>query len=137
MTSDWLVVVQALAAAVSAATAAYLVYVTLGRDRDAREERERDHEHEQLRRLVDGLRSLHRAMRDGTELDFEVAQAEVAVATALRLTLEFQACLSLADDDMPRPPYALGQSEPWSRLEAALDEVRRYALEEAAGHPAS
>jgi hypothetical protein len=76
-------------------------------------------------------------MKSDDELDFEVAQAEVAVATALRLTLEFQACLSVADDDMPRPPYALGQREPWTRLEAALDEVRRYALEEAAGHLAS
>ena len=136
MTSEWLVAVQAIAAAISAGTAAYLVYVTLRRDRDAREERERDHEDEQLRRLVDGLRSLHRAMREGNELEFGVAQAEVAVATALRLPLEFQACLAVADNEMPRPPYHMNQSEPWARLQAALDEVRQYALEQAAGHPA-
>jgi hypothetical protein len=28
---------------------------------------------------------------------------------------------------MPKPPYAVGQYEPWERLDAALAEVRDYA----------
>ena len=128
MVSDWLVVVQAVAAAVSAATAAYLVWVTLRRDGDARRERERDLADEQIRRLVGGLRSLHGVLDTDDELEFEVARSEIAVALGLRPTLIFQASEALLGDDMLKPPYALGQMEPWNRLEAALEEVREYAL---------
>jgi hypothetical protein len=126
--SGTLVVIQAVAAAVSAATAAYLVYVTLARDREARAERDRDLAHEQLRRLVDGLTAVRAVLRDreAQDHDFDIARAEIAAALALR-PATLPACEALLADDVPRPPYAMGQTEAWDRLTAALDEIRSYS----------
>jgi hypothetical protein len=122
--SDVLVVVQAVAAAISALTAVYLVRVTLDRDRAARRERSREIVHEQIRRLVDGLRSVSEVLgnQQAMEREFDIARAQVAAALALN-DVDLPACDRLLADDVPKPPYALGDSEPWTRLQAALDEV--------------
>lgn len=126
--SGTLVVIQAVAAAVSALTAVYLVRVTLRRDRDAREERERDLVHEQLRRLVDALRGMARVMHDlkSSESDFQIARMHVATALAIR-PVHLPACDSLLRNDMPIPPYAMGEVEPWKRLELAIEDVLAYS----------
>lgn len=125
--SDYLVVLQAVTAAVSALTAVYLVRVTLRRDREARAESERDLVHEQLRRLVDALRGMSEILKgDAYENQFQIARAQVAAALALR-PLRLPACEALLADDMPSPPYAMGQFEPWQRVERALEEVVAYS----------
>jgi hypothetical protein len=126
--SSSLVVVQAVAAAISALTAAFLVYVTVKRDRDARAERKRDLAHEQIRRLVDGLQYARSVMHDtrALEQDFGIARAQIAAAIALS-PIELPACQSLLAEDMPKPPYNVGEIDAFERLNAALDEVRRYS----------
>jgi hypothetical protein len=128
MTSHALTVLQAVAAAISALTAAYLVRMTVARDREMREERFRDLAHEQLRRLVEGLASVQQAMRDrqALEEDFDIARAEVAAAVALRPVV-LPACDALLGDDMPKPPYGMGDSRPWAMHQAAFREVTQYA----------
>lgn len=126
--SSTLTVVQAAAAAVSALTAAYLVRVTVTRDREARAERDRDRVHEQLRRLVDGLGAVRRVLRDRDAMnsDFDIARAQVAAAVALH-PLPLPACDALLADDVPKPPWRVGEAEPWNRLDAALREVVDYS----------
>jgi hypothetical protein len=107
-----LVAIQAVAAAVSALTALYLVRVTITRDSEARAERDRDLLHEQLRRLVEGLGAVREVLNSTQTLehDFDVARARVAAALALR-PVELPACEALLADDVPKPPYAMGQTE--------------------------
>jgi hypothetical protein len=127
--STTLTVVQASAAAVSALTAAYLVRVTVTRDREARAERDRDRVHEQLRRLVDALGAVRRVLRDRDAImasDFDIARAQVAAAVALH-PLPLPACDALLADDVPKPPWNVGEAEPWNRLDAALREVVDYS----------
>lgn len=126
--SGSLVVLQAAAAAISALTAVYLVRVTVARDREARAERERDLVHEQLRRLVDGLRAVSDVLNDerALEKEFDIARAQVAAAIALR-PVTLPACDALLADDVPKPPYAVGHTEAWGLLQAALTELRGYS----------
>jgi len=129
MTSETLVAIQAASTAVSALTAAGLVALTVEQSRDRRRTRDRDLAHDQLRRIVDALSAIRTTIRDGSALDvdLDVSIAQLAAALALR-PVPLSACAMLARDDMPRPPYAMGDTEHWTRLEAALAEVRVYAM---------
>jgi hypothetical protein len=121
------VTVQAIAAAVSAVSAAGLAWLTVRRDRDARQERERDLEREQLRAILNGLGRVRAVImdRDAFEPEFDLARAELATALALR-PIDLYATERLLADDVPKPPYAVGQSVPWDRLDAALEEFLEY-----------
>jgi hypothetical protein len=126
--SDTLTVIQASAAAVSALTAAYLVYVTLRRDRQTRSERKRDLVNEQLRRISDGLAGMYGvALKEGAmPWDLEVMQARLAAALALA-PVSLPSCEALVADDLPKPPYRMGDDRLWKLLQPAVREVVAFA----------
>jgi hypothetical protein len=128
VSAQTLTAIQATATAVSTATAVYLGWLTIRRDRDASAERDRDLQREQLRRVVSSLEALRRVIRDSSALadDFDVARADLAVALALRY-VSLPSCGALLHEDVPRPPYNMGQTVAWDLLRAAITEVRRYA----------
>jgi hypothetical protein len=98
------------------------------RDHEMQAERDRDRRHEQLRRLVDGLGAFSNVLsnRDAMEKEFNIARAQIAAALALA-PAALPACDALLADDLQAPPYAIGDPEPWTRLDAALTEVLAFS----------
>jgi hypothetical protein len=122
-------VLQATAAAVSAMTAVYLARITVQRDREIRRERIRDEFHEQMQRLFEALQAMAEtmALTMGGTREFEMARAQLAAAVALDPNDDLSAVEALLADDMPKPPYNIGEGEGWKRHEEAMAQVLAYA----------
>jgi hypothetical protein len=76
--------------------------------------------------MAEEVLDLQRRHAGALQHDFDTARAEVADAVALR-PVALPACEALLADDMPKPPYTMGDTLPWERLQGALDEVRTYS----------
>lgn len=126
VTSDTLVVVQAVAAAMSAATALGLAMLTVYQHRQVRAEQNRDHEQEQLRRIIDALQAVRESFRDSTNDGFDLARVRLSGALAMR-AVSLPATERLLAPDMLEPPYTMADRQPFERMTAARDELREYA----------
>jgi hypothetical protein len=128
VSSATLTTIQVCAAGASALTALGLARLTVRRDREVRAERNPDLRHEQLRRAVAAVRAISQAINDhdATVAEFEIAQTELATALALR-PVELPALEAMLAADMPKPPYHMGEGEPFARLAAANAELLGHA----------
>jgi hypothetical protein len=124
--SGALIGLQAAAAAASALVAALLAWLTIQRDRELRRIRNEEAIQRQLERIVAALASMRSVLLgDASPLDFDVAAAELATGLSAR-PADLPACVAVLA--APKPPYAMGDAEPWTRLERALSEARDHAL---------
>jgi hypothetical protein len=124
---DTAVAVQAIAAAVSAATALGLGWFTYLQGRDIRAARDRELEREQLQAIVRAVGRLQALFddEDGLRGGYELARTELAAALALR-PVELPACRALLGDEMPAPPYGFDHT-PYEHLHRAYDELKYLA----------
>ena len=127
MDGDTATAVQAIAAAVSAATALGLGWFTYLQGRDVRTARDRELEREQLQAIVRAIGRLQALFNDedGMRGGFELARTELAAALALR-PVDLPACRALLGDQMPDPPYGFDHT-PYEHLHRAYDELKRFA----------
>jgi hypothetical protein len=127
MTSETASAVQAVAAAVSAATALGLGWFTYAQGRDVRAARDRELAREQLQLIVRAMGKLQALFPDdvGMTGGYELARTELATALALR-PIDLPSCRALLSDDMPEPPYGFDHT-PYEHLHRAYAELKAYA----------
>jgi hypothetical protein len=63
---------------------------------------------------------------DSLDIDFDAERAALAAAIALR-PVALPACKALLADDVPKPPYGMGDERAWNLVQAAQLEIVAYS----------